>query len=190
VIHYDQIGNGRSAHLRDRGADFWTVAFFHDELDRLLKHHGIARRYDTLGQSSGGMLAAEHAALQAAGLRRLVVANLPASMKTCAEEANRLRGILPEHVQCTLTQHEEAGTIQERRVSDRGWRVLRKHVRRVVPTPPEVVQTFAAIAEDPTVYHTMNDPTEFHVVDLMRGWTIESRLRDHRADAAHLRPLR
>ena len=25
VIHYDQLGNGRSTHLRDRGADFWTV---------------------------------------------------------------------------------------------------------------------------------------------------------------------
>lgn len=24
VIHYDQIGNGRSTHLRDKGADFWS----------------------------------------------------------------------------------------------------------------------------------------------------------------------
>ena len=25
VVHYDQIGNGRSTHLRDKGGDFWTV---------------------------------------------------------------------------------------------------------------------------------------------------------------------
>src|SRR5213082_1674709 len=25
VIHYDQLGNGRSTHYPDRGADFWTV---------------------------------------------------------------------------------------------------------------------------------------------------------------------
>ena len=24
VVHYDQLGNGRSTHLRDKGADFWT----------------------------------------------------------------------------------------------------------------------------------------------------------------------
>jgi L-proline amide hydrolase len=42
--------------------------------------------------------------------------------------------------------------------------------------PPEVARTFAAIAEDPTVYHTMNGPTEFHVIGSMKGWTIESRL--------------
>ena len=32
VIHYDQVGNGRSTHLRDKGADFWTPYFFKAEL--------------------------------------------------------------------------------------------------------------------------------------------------------------
>ena len=59
VIHYDQIGNGRSTHLPDRGADFWTVDLFLDELDNLLAHLGIADRYHLLGQSWGGMLGAE-----------------------------------------------------------------------------------------------------------------------------------
>jgi L-proline amide hydrolase len=29
---------------------------------------------------------------------------------------------------------------------------------------------------DPTVYHTMNGPTEFHVVGTLRDWTIVDRL--------------
>ena len=33
-----------------------------------------------------------------------------------------------------------------------------------------------AIIDDPTVYHTMNGPTEFHVIGTMKDWTIESRL--------------
>src|SRR6516162_5988122 len=41
VIHYDQLGIGRSTHLRDHGADFWRVELFLDELDNLLGYLGI-----------------------------------------------------------------------------------------------------------------------------------------------------
>jgi L-proline amide hydrolase len=46
----------------------------------------------------------------------------------------------------------------------------------MTPWPAEVVATFDAIANDPTVYHTMNGPTEFHVVGTLKDWTIEDRL--------------
>jgi L-proline amide hydrolase len=45
-----------------------------------------------------------------------------------------------------------------------------------VPNPPEVAATFAAIEADPTVYLTMNGPTEFHVIGTLRDWTIIDRL--------------
>src|SRR6476661_9112597 len=32
VVFYDQLGNGRSTHLPERGADFWTVELFVREL--------------------------------------------------------------------------------------------------------------------------------------------------------------
>ncbi len=56
VIHYDQLGNGKSTRLPDKGADFWTVSLFLDELDALIAHLGIGDRYAYLGQSWGGML--------------------------------------------------------------------------------------------------------------------------------------
>jgi L-proline amide hydrolase len=51
-----------------------------------------------------------------------------------------------------------------------------KHVCRVVPMPDEVARTFAAIEEDPTVYHTMNGPSEFHVVGTLKTWSVIDRL--------------
>jgi L-proline amide hydrolase len=42
--------------------------------------------------------------------------------------------------------------------------------------PPEVARTFAAIAEDPTVYHTMNGPSEFFVIGTLKDWSIIDRL--------------
>ena len=40
VIHYDQLGNGNSTRLPDKGPDFWTVDLFLDELDTLLRASG------------------------------------------------------------------------------------------------------------------------------------------------------
>ncbi|HUG62434.1 MAG TPA: proline iminopeptidase-family hydrolase [Methylomirabilota bacterium] len=176
VIHYDQLGNGRSTHLRERGADFWTVDLFLAELDALLGHLGISDRYALLGQSWGGMLASEHAVRRPAGLAALVIANSPSSMGVWVEEANRLRRDLPEDVQATLSRHEAAGTLTHPEYIAASRVFYNRHVCRVTPWPPEVARTFAAIDEDPTVYRTMNGPTEFHVIGTLKNWTIVDRL--------------
>ena len=49
-----------------------------------------------------------------------------------------------------------------------------RHVCRVIPNPPEVAATFAAMEADPTVYHTMNGPSEFHVVGSLKPWVIST----------------
>lgn len=176
VIHYDQIGNGRSTHLRDKGADFWTVDFFKRELDNLIDHLGIRDGYHVLGQSWGGMLGAEFASTQPKGLKRLVIADSPASMALWLQAANELRAQLPEEVQATLLRHEEAGTTGSPEYEAAVLVFYQRHVCRVVPMPEEVARTFAAIADDPTVYHTMNGPSEFHVIGTLKQWSMVGRL--------------
>lgn len=53
VVLYDQVGCGKSTHLREKRLDtsFWTVELFIAELDSLLEHLGIADDFDLLGQS-------------------------------------------------------------------------------------------------------------------------------------------
>lgn len=176
VIHYDQIGNGRSTHLPEKGGDFWTVEFFKAELHNLIDHLGIRDAYCLLGQSWGGMLGAEFAVDRPAGLKALVIANSPAKMETWISEANRLRAELPADVQATLLRHEEAGTTDSAEYMKATDVFNERHVCRVVPMPPEVKRTFDAIAADPTVYHTMNGPNEFHVIGTMKDWSIVGRL--------------
>ncbi|MEK1933730.1 MAG: proline iminopeptidase-family hydrolase [Pararhizobium sp.] len=176
VIHYDQLGNGNSTRLPDKGPDFWTVSLFLEELDTLLSHLGIASRYAFLGQSWGGMLGAEHAVRQPEGLKALVIANSPANMHTWVAEANRLRRDLPQAVQDTLLKHEEAGTLTDPDYIAASRVFYDRHVCRVVPWPPEVARTFAIMDVDNTVYRNMNGPTEFHVIGTMKDWTIEDRL--------------
>jgi L-proline amide hydrolase len=176
VIHYDQLGNGRSTHLREKGADFWTPRLFLDELENLLRHLKIDGRYHVLGQSWGGMLAAEHAVTQPNGLRALVIANSPASMELWVREANRLRETLPPQTQATLLKHERAGTTDDPEYKDAVRVFYDRHVCRVTPWPDEVARTFKAIDDDPTVYMTMNGPSEFHVIGSLKGWSIIDRL--------------
>jgi len=176
VVHYDQLGIGSSTHLPDHGADFWTVELFLDELDNLLAALGIAGSYHLLGQSWGGMLAAEHAVRRPPGLRGLVIANSPASMELWLSGAAELRAALPPEVQRTLLAHEAAGTTDHPEYQAAEQVYNERHVCRVVPTPPEVQATWDNIAADPTVYHTMNGPNEFHVVGTLKDWSVVDRL--------------
>jgi L-proline amide hydrolase len=175
VVHYDQIGNGRSTHLPDAPSEYWAVDLFLAELNNLIAHLGI-RDYALLGQSWGGILGAEHAVRQPAGLKALIIANSPASMALWSEAANELRQALPAEVQATLLQHEIAGTTDSAEYRAASDVFYARHVCRVQPMPAEVARTFAAIDADPTVYHAMNGPTEFHVIGSMRDWTIIDRL--------------
>jgi len=176
VIHYDQLGCGLSTRLRDKGVNFWTVQLFLDELDNLLNHLGIADRYAYLGQSWGGMLGAEHAVRRPAGLKALVIANSPASMKTWVSEAIRLRKELGGNVHETLARHEATGSFDHPEYVAATDVFNKVHVCRTTPWPVEVVRTFEAMAEDPTVYGTMNGPNEFHVIGTLSTWTVEERL--------------
>lgn len=176
VIHYDQIGNGKSTHLADVPTDFWTVDFFLAELDNLLQKLGIADAYALLGQSWGGMLAAEHAVRRPGGLRALVIADSPASMALWSSEALRLRTALPQDVQDALTRNEEAGSIDSVEYHEASRVFYDRHVCRIQPWPDEVARTFTAMDIDPTVYHAMNGPTEFHVIGSMKDWSIIDRL--------------
>ncbi len=175
VVHYDQIGNGRSTHLPDAPSEYWAVDLFLAELNNLIAHLGI-RDYALLGQSWGGILGAEHAVRQPGGLKALIIANSPASMALWSEAANELRQALPAEVQATLLQHERAGTTDSAEYRAASDVFYARHVCRVQPMPAEVARTFAAIDADPTVYHAMNGPTEFHVIGSMRDWTIIDRL--------------
>ena len=176
VIHYDQFGCGGSTHHPEKGADYWTVQLFLDELDNLLEHLGIADSYHLLGQSWGGMLGSEHAIRQPRGLKSLVISNSPASMALWVSEAMKQREALPESVREALNRHEANDTTDDPEYLVATQVVYDQHVCRVVPNPPEVLRAMERLNEDPTVYHTMNGPNEFFCVGTLRDWSVVDRV--------------
>lgn len=175
VVHYDQLGCGRSTHLPDAPPEFWTPQLFVDEFHAVVAALGLDR-YHVLGQSWGGMLGAEIAVRTPEGLASLTIANSPASMQLWVEGAAQLRAELPADVQSTLDRHEAAGTTTDPEYLAAAQVFYDRHVCRLQPTHPDFAASEAQMEAEPTVYHTMNGPNEFHVIGTMRDWTIVDRL--------------
>jgi L-proline amide hydrolase len=171
AVLYDQIGCGNSTHLPTAPASFWTPELFMEELSLLVKHLDIGDDYAIVGQSWGGMLGMQYAIGRPPGLKALVVADSPASMELWVSESNKLRADLPRDVQETLLKHETAGTTDNPEYTAAVDVYYARHLCRI-PMPPCVLETFAQFAADPTVYHAMNGPSEFHVIGSLKHWDI------------------
>ncbi|KAI0321580.1 proline-specific peptidase [Amylostereum chailletii] len=177
VIFYDQIGCGQSTHLKDRPKEFWSIPLFIAELDNLLAHFQIADNFNLLGHSWGGVLASEYAATrQPKGLRRLVLANSLASMPLWEISVSKLLKRMPQEIQDTLKKHEEDGTMESKEFQDAMNIFYQKHMCNVNPWPQELIDSFDAMGQDPTVYVTMQGPSEFTITGTLKTWTIEDRL--------------
>jgi L-proline amide hydrolase len=173
VIFYDQLGCGNSAHVDD--PSLWTVELFVEEVDVVRKALGLDKMH-ILGQSWGGMLTMQYMLTQPKGVASITIASSPSSINMWLAEANRLRTELPEDVQATLTKHEEAKTTDSPEYLGAMQVFYDRYVCRVVPNPPYVQRAFAKMGEYPQVYHTMNGPSEFHVVGVIKDWDVTARL--------------
>ena len=173
VIFYDQLGCGHSDQPHD--PSLWTVQLYLDELAEIRRSLGLEHLH-LLGQSWGGMLAMEYALTQPSGLASLIVADSPASIPMWVAEANRLRAQLPVDVEQTLRQHEAAGTTDDPAYQEAMQVFYARHVCRVNPLPDYVARSFDQLSRYPEVYHTMNGPSEFHVIGTLKDWSIEEHL--------------
>jgi L-proline amide hydrolase len=177
-VLYDQLGNGRSDHLPDADPSFWTVDRFERELAALAEHLEIDGRYHVIGQSWGGMLALLHALERPPGLVSAVVADSPASIAAFVAGCNELLDTLAPDVQRTIREGERSGATDTPEFQAAVMEFYTRFVCRLDPWPDEVVRSFDAMESDPTVYHTMNGPTEFTVVGAIRDFDLTERLAE------------
>ncbi|TFK40277.1 proline-specific peptidase [Crucibulum laeve] len=173
VIFYDQIGIGNSTHLQDKPKAFWTVELFMDELDNVLSHFGIADDFDLLGHSWGGMLGAQYVAeRQPQGLKRLILANAPASMPLWEKGTSILLDQLPVEQSEIIMKHEKAQTTDAKEYRDIMNIFYHTHVCRLNPWPQDLLNSFRSTPADPTVYRTMLGPSEFTINGVLKDWSV------------------
>ncbi|KAE8446253.1 hypothetical protein EG329_012339 [Mollisiaceae sp. DMI_Dod_QoI] len=172
VIFYDQIGCGFSTHVPEKAMDlsFWTEDLFIVELENLISHLGF-KEFDILGSSWGGMFGSRFASRRPAGLRRLVLANSPADLKTRYESAHEYRLQLPPDIQEILTKHEEAGTEDSEECNEAFVVFVKRHICNVDPVPPELLASMEH-EDDKTTLMAMEGLHNFKSVGNLENWSM------------------
>ncbi|KAF1967819.1 prolyl aminopeptidase [Bimuria novae-zelandiae CBS 107.79] len=173
IVYYDQIGCGRSTRLPEKNQDetFWTVDLFIKELDNLVDHLGLRKSgYHVLGQSWGGMLGGVYAARNPAGLRKVILADSPASVPLMMKGVNELVKHLPADVQRDLEECTREGDFDSDKYKDACMVFYKKHLCRVDPFPDDVIASLGNLEEDPTVYGTMLGPSEILATGSLKDW--------------------
>ncbi|TCD66410.1 hypothetical protein EIP91_001401 [Steccherinum ochraceum] len=186
VIFYDQLGCGHSTHLPEKMGDeaFWTEDLFLKELEGIVEHLALRSKdkwngtgtFDMFGHSWGAMLAASYAISHPTGLRKLVLASGSARMQTWMDETTRLRKTLPAEVQKVLDRCEREGKTESEEYEGAVTVFYAKYLCRQQPMPEDLVEAFAEMAKDPTVYFTMFGKNEFSCTGILKSWNIVSSL--------------
>ncbi|HXP21188.1 MAG TPA: proline iminopeptidase-family hydrolase [Streptosporangiaceae bacterium] len=175
VICYDQVGCGNSAISEPHDPAIFTTELYLAELAELREHLGLDRCH-LLGHSWGGMLGMAYAVTRPAGLVSLIVQSSPASVPFWLTELDRLRADLPAEVEDVLRRHEAAGTTDSDEYSKTMMVFYDRHVCRVRPWPDWLQRTFDGLDANPEVYHTMNGPSEFHVIGPLKNFDLTAEL--------------
>jgi proline-specific peptidase len=166
VVVYDQLGCGRSDMPDD--TSLWTVDRSVVELDQVRDALGLDRCH-LLGQSWGGWLAIEYMVRGPAGIAGLVLASTSASIPQFMAEARVLIEQLPEPARTTLIELGDRGAFDDPDYLAAVDVFYNRHLCRMQPWP-EAFQKSAAQMDGNQTYLTMNGPTEFDVIGLLREW--------------------
>lgn len=156
VIHYDQLGCGKSTRLPERAGDkeFWTLKLFVSELSALIKHLEL-RQYYIIGQSGGGFIAYSFLVTHPRGLLGAVLADTAPSSTDYMNACKWWLAQTPA-LEAIISKHESEGTTEAWEYMDALDRFFLEHGCRKRPIPKEVVQSGRNSSEDTTVYKTMN----------------------------------
>lgn len=150
LVLFDPVGNGKSSSLSQKADDvsFWTPELFENELRNLVNYLGLDEHgFDFLGQSWGGMLGSRYAASQPKGLRKLVLASAPSSVKLLNEHDKRLLSEFPQEVQDAFEKAEKEGRFDSEEYQLAALEFYKKHLCRADPWPSELESTVGHLEE-------------------------------------------
>lgn len=174
IVRYDQLGSGRSGRPDD--PSLWTVERFVEELHTVRQQLGLDEMH-LLGHSWGGSLAAAYVLEKGTdGIASVILSSPLLSTRMWIEDANFLRSQLPEDVQRTLTEHEQAGTTDSDKYQAASDVFYERHVYggERAESPPEC----DGAPPGRFVYETMWGPTEFHATGTLIDFDVTDRLHE------------
>ncbi len=167
VIHYDQVGNGRSA--RSSAWELFNVDLFVTELAELVKALGL-ERFVLLGHAWGALIAQEYAISASKPPSALILSSGFGSVEHLRNEVWRLLDSLP--LESARALREEPRDSQEVRRALVTFRT--RHLCRVLPVPEEINRSIHWVKANPSINRLFTEGLTLG--NRISGWSSLDRL--------------
>lgn len=174
IVRYDQLGTGRSGRPDD--LSLWTVERFVEELHVLRQKLGLKQMH-LLGHSWGASLAAAYVLEKGTdGIASVTFSSPFLSTPLWIADANIQRSQLPEDVQRTLTEHENAGTTDSDEYEAASEVYYERHM--YAGKRPEPLAACKGAPWSQFVYEFMWGPQEFYATGTLIDFDVTDRLHE------------
>ncbi|UKZ74803.1 hypothetical protein TrVFT333_002473 [Trichoderma virens FT-333] len=141
--------------------NFWTIDLFMAELDNLLKALSIEDNYDFLGNET---------------LRYFQWSREREAL--FGEAARKLISELPQESRDMILKHKASKTYDDAEFEKAALVFHKRHVCRLDEWPEDLMQSLNLLIlhNNPTVYFTMNGPSEFTMIGPLKDYSAVGRL--------------
>lgn len=173
VIHYDQLGCGKS----DRPTDtaLWTVERYVEELEQVIKALKLEEVH-ILGHSWGTMLAATYLFKKPAGVRSILFSGPALNAQRWERDQRNYLKQFPEEIQETIERSEQEGTTDSAEYEQAMMEYYKRHMCRVNPWPTEMEEDLKDMNHQ--IYHYMWGASEFTVTGTLKDFDATGRLHE------------
>jgi len=173
VIHYDQLGSGKS----DRPTDtaLWTVERFVEELEQVIEALQLEEVH-LLGHSWGTMLAASYLFNKPKGVRSVMFSGPALDAQRWEQDQRNYLKQFPQDFQETIERSEREGTTDSADYQEAMTAYYKRHMCRVDPWPEEMVEDMKRMNHQ--VYNFMWGASEFTVTGTLKHFDATTRLHE------------
>lgn len=173
VIHYDQLGCGKS----DRPTDtkLWTVERYVEELEQVITALKLEEVH-ILGHSWGTMLAASYLAKKPKGVCSIIFSGPALDAQRWERDQRNYLKQFPQEIQDTIEQSERKGTTDSAEYKQAMMDYYKKHMCRVNPWPKEMQEDLDEMNQQ--IYNFMWGASEFTVTGTLKNFDATGHLHD------------
>lgn len=179
IIYYDQLGCGFSDNPKD--TSLWDLARYVDEVEQVRKALNLTKdNFYLLGHSWGGILCMEYALKHQENLKGLIISNMMSSAPEYGKYADDvLAKQMDPKVLDTVRMIEANGDYANPKYMELLYpHFYTKHILRLPldKWPEPVNRSFGRL--NPSLYVTMQGPSEFGVAGKLEKWDVKDRLKE------------
>ena len=173
VIHYDQLGCGKS----DRPTDtkLWTVERFVEELEQVIKALELEEVH-ILGHSWGTMLAASYLFKKPACVRSIIFSGPALDAQRWERDQRNYLKQFPQEIQETIEKSEREQTTDSAEYEQAMMAYYKRHMCRIDPWPKEMEEDLKELNHQ--IYNFMWGASEFTVTGTLKNFDATDRLHE------------